>query len=105
MTTVMLIAAMVPIALGRGPGAASRPSLAKVVLGGQTLSLLLTLLLTPVAYSLWDDLSQFWSRLWARFRPLAADNEEAEEESTLPAVHREPLEEDQEEEPISGEAA
>jgi HAE1 family hydrophobic/amphiphilic exporter-1 len=56
MTTVMLIAAMIPIALGRGPGAESRASLAKVVLGGQTLSLLLTLLVTPVAYSLWEDL-------------------------------------------------
>ena len=39
MTTVMLIAAMIPIALGQGPGAASRASLAKVILGGQTLSL------------------------------------------------------------------
>jgi HAE1 family hydrophobic/amphiphilic exporter-1 len=66
MTTVMLIAAMIPIALGRGPGAASRASLAKVILGGQTLSLLLTLLVTPVAYSLWDDLSRFWARLTAR---------------------------------------
>jgi HAE1 family hydrophobic/amphiphilic exporter-1 len=67
MTTVMLIAAMVPIALGRGPGAGSRASMAKVILGGQTLSLLLTLLLTPVAYSLWDDLARLWSRLAARF--------------------------------------
>ena len=40
MTTVMLIAAMVPIALGRGPGAGARASLAKVIFGGQTLSLL-----------------------------------------------------------------
>ncbi len=71
MTTMMLIAAMIPIALGRGPGAASRASLAKVVLGGQTLSLLLTLLVTPVAYSLWDDLSQAWGRLtkWVTRRP------------------------------------
>jgi hydrophobic/amphiphilic exporter-1 (mainly G- bacteria), HAE1 family len=66
MTTVMLIAAMIPIALGRGPGAASRASLAKVILGGQTLSLLLTLLVTPVAYSLWDDLSRMWGRLFGR---------------------------------------
>jgi HAE1 family hydrophobic/amphiphilic exporter-1 len=65
MTTVMLIAAMIPIALGQGPGAASRASLAKVILGGQTLSLLLTLLVTPVAYSLWDDLGRF-SRAVAR---------------------------------------
>jgi HAE1 family hydrophobic/amphiphilic exporter-1 len=63
MTTVMLIAAMVPIALGRGPGAESRASLAKVVLGGQTLSLLLTLLVTPVAYSIWEDLRSFAGRL------------------------------------------
>jgi HAE1 family hydrophobic/amphiphilic exporter-1 len=64
MTTVMLIAAMIPIALGRGAGSGSRASLAKVVLGGQTLSLLLTLLLTPVAYTLWDDFGQFWLRLF-----------------------------------------
>jgi len=56
MTTITLIAAMVPIALGKGPGAASRASMAKVIIGGQLLSLLLTLLLTPVAYSAFDDL-------------------------------------------------
>ncbi|MHB0957693.1 MAG: efflux RND transporter permease subunit [Pirellulaceae bacterium] len=67
MTTVMLIAAMVPIALGRGPGAESRASLAKVVLGGQTLSLLLTLLVTPVAYSLWEDLRLYWHRAVASY--------------------------------------
>ena len=57
MTTVMLVAAMIPMAMGEGPGAASRAGMAKVILGGQVLSLLLTLLLTPVAYSLWDDLT------------------------------------------------
>jgi HAE1 family hydrophobic/amphiphilic exporter-1 len=56
MTTVMLVAAMIPIATGRGPGAGARASMAKVILGGQLLSLLLSLLVTPVAYSLWDDL-------------------------------------------------
>jgi HAE1 family hydrophobic/amphiphilic exporter-1 len=55
MTTVMLVAAMVPMALGTGPGAGSRSSMAKVILGGQALSLLLTLLVTPVAYSLFDS--------------------------------------------------
>ena len=58
MTTVMLVAGMIPIALGRGPGSASRASMAKVIIGGQTLCLLLTLLMTPVAYSLFDDLAQ-----------------------------------------------
>jgi HAE1 family hydrophobic/amphiphilic exporter-1 len=62
MTTVMLVAAMVPMALGQGPGAGARAGMAKVILGGQTLSLLLTLLLTPVCYSLWDDLGRWWRR-------------------------------------------
>jgi HAE1 family hydrophobic/amphiphilic exporter-1 len=57
MTTVMLVMAMVPIAMGQGPGAGARASTAKVILGGQLLSLLLSLLVTPVAYSLWDDLT------------------------------------------------
>ncbi|MFO1065028.1 MAG: efflux RND transporter permease subunit [Pirellulales bacterium] len=56
MTTAMLIAAMVPIALGQGPGASARASMAKVIIGGQALSLLISLLATPVAYSLLDDL-------------------------------------------------
>jgi hypothetical protein len=51
MTTVTLIAGMIPIALGTGPGAASRASMAKVIIGGQALCLLLSLLVTPVAYS------------------------------------------------------
>lgn len=63
MTTVMLIAAMVPIALGQGPGAGARASMAKVIIGGQMLSLVLALLVTPVAYSLFDDLANFWHRI------------------------------------------
>ena len=69
MTTIMLVAAMVPMAMGQGPGAASRAGMAKVIIGGQMLSLLLTLLVTPVAYSLWDDLAIFWARLFRRRAP------------------------------------
>jgi HAE1 family hydrophobic/amphiphilic exporter-1 len=58
MTTMMLVAAMIPMALGEGPGAGTRSSMAKVILGGQVLSLLLTLLVTPVAYSLFDGLGR-----------------------------------------------
>jgi len=50
---------MVPIALGRGPGSGSRGSIARVIIGGQSLSLLITLLITPVAYSLFDDLGRW----------------------------------------------
>lgn len=62
MTTVMLVAAMVPIALGQGPGAGARASMAKIVIGGQVLSLLLALLVTPVTYSLIDDWKQTVAR-------------------------------------------
>jgi HAE1 family hydrophobic/amphiphilic exporter-1 len=61
MTTLMLIAGMIPIALGVGPGSASRASMAKVIVGGQAMSLLLSLLVTPVAYSLFDDIAM-WRR-------------------------------------------
>jgi len=62
MTTLMLIAGMIPIALGQGPGAGSRASMAKVIVGGQALSLLLSLLIAPVAYSLFDDVGLWWRR-------------------------------------------
>ena len=62
MTTMMLIAAMIPIALGQGPGAGARASMAKVIIGGQMLSLLLALLATPVIYSLLDSLTNLFRR-------------------------------------------
>jgi HAE1 family hydrophobic/amphiphilic exporter-1 len=57
MTTLMLVAAMLPIAFGKGPGAGSRASMAKVIIGGQMLSLILALLVTPVFYEIFDNIT------------------------------------------------
>jgi HAE1 family hydrophobic/amphiphilic exporter-1 len=71
MTTLMLVFGMLPMALGRGPGAASRASMAKVIIGGQALSLLITLLITPVAYSLFDDLGRLGWTAWVKQKSAA----------------------------------
>jgi HAE1 family hydrophobic/amphiphilic exporter-1 len=69
MTTIAIVAGMLPIALGRGAGAGSRASMAVTIIGGQVLCLLLTLLITPVVYSYFDDLAEFrFSRLFGRAR-------------------------------------
>ncbi|MBV8487870.1 MAG: efflux RND transporter permease subunit, partial [Planctomycetaceae bacterium] len=67
MTTVMLVAAMIPIAFGQGPGSGARASMAKVIIGGQMLSLVLALLVTPVFYALLDMLVNLSRRLGIRF--------------------------------------
>ncbi|HUS35762.1 MAG TPA: efflux RND transporter permease subunit [Verrucomicrobiae bacterium] len=82
MTTMMLVASMIPIALGVGPGAAGRASMAKVIIGGQMLCLLLTLLVTPVSYSIFDDWSQ---GKFLRFRRRKKTEEAAEAPGALPS--------------------
>jgi HAE1 family hydrophobic/amphiphilic exporter-1 len=68
MTTLALVSGMVPVLLGQGPAAESHRGIAVVIIGGQSMCLLLTLLVTPVAYSLFDDLEVRVGRLIAFLR-------------------------------------
>jgi len=62
MTTLAFVAGMLPLALGTGPGAEERRTIAIVIIGGQTLALVLTLVVTPVAYLLLEDTVAFIRR-------------------------------------------
>ena len=64
MTTLSIVAGLIPVAIGIGAGSEQRASIAVTIIGGQTLCLLLTLLVVPVAYSY---LAEFEALPWADF--------------------------------------
>ena len=74
MTTIALVAGMIPLTLGSGAGAATNRSIGILVVGGQSMCLLLTLLAVPVFYSLFDDAAEtpLWRSISGGIRSIFA---------------------------------
>ncbi|HUS05073.1 MAG TPA: efflux RND transporter permease subunit [Bryobacteraceae bacterium] len=62
MTTLSIVAGLIPTAIGIGAGASQRSAIAVTIIGGQTLCLLLTLLVVPVGYAYIEDAKAWFAR-------------------------------------------
>jgi multidrug efflux pump subunit AcrB len=67
MTTIAMIAGMIPSALAFGDGGEFRAPMAYAVIGGLVLSTALSLVFVPAMFVMMDSASRSWSRLAGRF--------------------------------------
>jgi hydrophobic/amphiphilic exporter-1 (mainly G- bacteria), HAE1 family len=75
MTTMSFVAGLLPLLIATGPGAEERRSIAVLAAGGQTLSLVLTLIAIPVLYTFIDDVAILAGRVWRwRLRETAVEH-------------------------------
>jgi HAE1 family hydrophobic/amphiphilic exporter-1 len=86
MTTIALVAGMLPLVLSNGTGSATNRSIGVLVVGGQSLCLLLTLLAVPVFYSYFEDLQEF-----RFFRRFFRGRKAAKQEEPIPVLEGEVL--------------
>jgi HAE1 family hydrophobic/amphiphilic exporter-1 len=78
MTTFAFVAGMLPLVTSKGVGSGFSKAMASIVVGGQTLSLLLTLVAIPVIYTWFDDLSGVFRSAWIGLFGASVDRGEAE---------------------------
>jgi HAE1 family hydrophobic/amphiphilic exporter-1 len=86
MTTIAFVAGLLPLLIATGPGAEERRSIAVLTVGGQTLSLLLTLLAVPVIYSYLDDLGWILGGMRREVRSVPSPSPASEPAIAEPAV-------------------
>jgi HAE1 family hydrophobic/amphiphilic exporter-1 len=67
MTTLALVLGMLPVALALGRGSEFRQTIGTIIIGGISLSTMLTLFVIPCSYTIFDDMSERISSRWRNF--------------------------------------